>query len=43
MELRGYMNQYGLMLLLVVILLAGRVVYPIMAPIGNFLIGVNGY
>jgi Zn-dependent protease len=43
MELRGYMNQYGIMLLLVVVLLAGRVIYPIMAPIGNFLIGVNGY
>jgi Zn-dependent protease len=43
MELRGYMNQYGIMLLLVVVLLAGRIIYPIMAPIGNFLIGVQGY
>ncbi len=43
MELRGYMNQYGIMLLLVVVLLAGRVIFPIMAPVGNFLIGVQGY
>jgi len=40
MELRTFMNQYGIMLLVVVVLLAGRVIYPIMAPIGNFLLGV---
>jgi Zn-dependent protease len=40
MELRTFMNQYGVMLLVVVVLLAGRVIYPIMAPIGNFLLGV---
>lgn len=43
MELRNYMNQYGVMLLVVVVLLAGRILQPIMAPIGNFLIGVPLY
>jgi hypothetical protein len=33
------MNQYGLMLLIVVILFAGRVLLPIAAPIANFLAG----
>ena len=43
MELRAFMNQYGIMLLLVVVLLAGRVIGQVMAPIGNFLIGVPAF
>jgi Zn-dependent protease len=39
MELRGFMNQYGLMLLLVVILFAGRLITPILVPMVNFLAG----
>jgi Zn-dependent protease len=39
-ELREFMNQYGLMLLIVVIILAGRLISPIATPIVSFLIGV---
>ena len=38
-DVRNFMNQYGLMLLIVVILFAGRVLLPIAAPIANFLAG----
>jgi Zn-dependent protease len=39
-ELRNFMNQYGIMLLIVVVILAGRVISPIATPIVSFLIGV---
>jgi len=39
MDLRVFMNQYGIMLLVVVILLAPRVIAPIVVPIMNFLAG----
>jgi Zn-dependent protease len=39
-DLRMFMNQYGLMLLIVVIILAGRIILPFMNPIVGFLIGV---
>lgn len=38
--LRNVMNQYGLMLLVVVVIFAGRIMGPIMNPIVSFLIGV---
>lgn len=40
-EVRNFMNQYGLMLLILVVLFAGRVLIPIAAPIANFLAGVQ--
>jgi Zn-dependent protease len=40
MEVRGFMNQFGLMLLVVVIFFAGRVIVPVMVPMVNFLAGV---
>ena len=40
-DVRNFMSQYGLMLLIVVILFAGRVLLPIAAPIANFLAGVR--
>ena len=39
-SVRTFMNQYGLMLLLVVILLAQRIIVPVLVPIVNFLAGV---
>ena len=39
-SVRTFMNQYGLMLLLVVVLLAGRIIVPVLVPIVNFLAGV---
>jgi Zn-dependent protease len=39
MELRGFMNQYGVMLLVVVVLLAGRIISPVLVPAVNFLAG----
>jgi Zn-dependent protease len=39
MELRVFMNQYGLLLLVVVVVMAGRIIWPIGAPIVNFLAG----
>jgi Zn-dependent protease len=37
---RTFMNQYGLMLLLVVVFLAWRIIMPVLVPIVNFLAGV---
>ena len=34
------MNQYGMLLLIVVVLFAGRIIGPILGPIVNFLVGV---
>jgi Zn-dependent protease len=39
-ELRGFMAQYGLMLLIVVVLFAGRIIFPLVNPIMSFLAGV---
>jgi Zn-dependent protease len=39
MELRVFMNQYGLLLLVVVVVMAGRIIWPIGVPIVNFLAG----
>lgn len=39
-ELRNFMNQYSLMLLILVVLFIGRIIGPIMNPIESFLIGV---
>jgi Zn-dependent protease len=38
-DLRTFMNQYGIMILVVVIVLAGRLISPIATPIVSFLIG----
>lgn len=38
-DLRNFMNQYGIMLLVVVIILAGQIIIPIARPIVSFLIG----
>ena len=42
-ELRGPLNQYGFMILILVILLGGNFIFGIMAPIVNFLAGVQIY
>jgi Zn-dependent protease len=39
MELRAFMGQYGIMLLVVVVVLAGQIITPIGTPIVSFLIG----
>jgi Zn-dependent protease len=39
-SVRSFMNQYGLMLLIVVVLLAQRIIFPVLIPIVNFLAGV---
>jgi Zn-dependent protease len=39
-ELRSFMNQYGLYVLIVVILFAGQLIGPILRPIVSFLAGV---
>ena len=39
-DLRNFMNQYGIMILIVVIVLASRIISPIATPIVSFLIGV---
>jgi len=39
-SVRTFMNQYGLMLLLLVVFLAGRIIVPVLVPIVNFLAGV---
>jgi Zn-dependent protease len=39
-DLRNFMNQYGLILLILVVLFAGRIMVPILVPVVNFLIGV---
>jgi Zn-dependent protease len=39
-DLRNFMNQYGFMILILVVLFAGRLIVPILVPIVNFLAGV---
>jgi Zn-dependent protease len=39
-EVRNFMNQYGLMLLIIVVMFAGQIIGPIVAPIMSFLAGV---
>ena len=39
-EVRGFMNQYGMMLLIVVVLFASRIISPLLVPIVNFQAGV---
>ena len=40
-SVRNFMNQYGLMLLLVIVLLARQIIVPVLVPIVNFLAGVQ--
>lgn len=40
-DLRNFMNQYGFMILILVVLLAGRLILPILIPTVNFLAGVQ--
>jgi Zn-dependent protease len=40
-EVQGFMNQYGLMLLIVVVLFARDLIIPILVPIVNLLAGVQ--
>ncbi len=42
-DLRNFMSQYGLMLLVLVIFLGGTLIFSVMAPIVNFLAGVPIY
>ena len=42
-DLRNFMNQYGLMLLIVVIIFAGQLIWPLLRPIVSFLAGVPVY
>ena len=42
-DLRNFMNQYGLMVLVLVIFLGGSLIFSVMAPIVNFLAGVPIY
>lgn len=39
-DLRNLMNQYGFMILILVVLFAGRLIVPILVPVVNFLAGV---
>jgi Zn-dependent protease len=39
-DLRNFMSQYGLMMLILVVLFAGRIIIPLLVPIVNFLAGV---
>jgi Zn-dependent protease len=39
-DLRNFMNQYGLMLLIVVVIFAGQLIGPLLRPIVSFLAGV---
>jgi Zn-dependent protease len=39
-DLRNFMNQYGLILLVLVVIFAGQIVVPVLVPIVNFLAGV---
>jgi Zn-dependent protease len=39
MELRAFMSQYGILLLIVVVVLAGQIITPIGKPIVSFIIG----
>ena len=40
-DLRNLMNQYGFMILILVVLFAGRLILPILIPTVNFLAGVQ--
>jgi Zn-dependent protease len=40
-DVRNFMNQYGMMLLILVVLVAWRVILPVLVPIVNFLAGVQ--
>ncbi len=40
-DVRGFMNQYGLILLILVVIFAGQIVVPLLIPIVNFLAGVQ--
>ena len=42
-ESRDFMNQYGIMLLVLVVFFAGRIIWPIMKPIVNVLYGIDFY
>ena len=42
-DLRNTLNQYGLMILFLFIFLGGRVIFAVVAPIVNFLAGVQLY
>jgi Zn-dependent protease len=42
-DLRNMLNQYGLMILFLFIFLGGRVIFAVVAPIVNFLAGVQLY
>jgi hypothetical protein len=37
----NFMNQYGMMLLILVVLFGGRFIYAVLVPIVNFLAGVQ--
>ena len=43
MELRGFMSQYGILLLILVVFFGGRFIYAVVIPIVNFLAGVQLY
>jgi Zn-dependent protease len=42
-DVRAFMNQYGMMLLIVVVIFAGQIIVPLLVPIVNLLIGVPGF
>lgn len=42
-RVRDFMNQYGIMLLVLVVFFAGRIIWPIMKPILNVLYGIDFY
>jgi Zn-dependent protease len=42
-DLRNTLNQYGMMILFLFIFLGGRVIFAVVAPIVNFLAGVQLY
>jgi Zn-dependent protease len=39
-DVRNFMNQYGLMILILVVIFAGQIIFPLLNPIVGFLIGV---
>jgi Zn-dependent protease len=41
--LRGMMNQYGILLLVVLVFFGGQFIFAVIAPIVNFLAGVQLY
>jgi Zn-dependent protease len=40
-DVRNFMSQYGFMILILVVLLAGRLIVPILVPTVNFLAGAS--